>query len=147
MKQYIRINGKEFSLEEIAEKLGIAEPLYSATLCQEVCSGTLCAQLSLAVESYPGVELSFEFPKSASSEPLPIARLEQDDPNLDIEPQCFLYGRGDSYIAYMDVNTQTDVEFKAFPRDDTLVVSGDKNRTLLVFRENNYINDYGMLEV
>lgn len=147
MRQYIRINDKKFSMEEIAEKLGITEPLYSVTLCQEVCSGTLCAQLPLAVEAYPGVELTFEFPEGASSESLSIARLEQDDPNLDVEPQCFLYGRGDSYIAYMDVNTQTDAEFKAAPRDDTLVIGGDKNRALRVFRENNYINDCGMLEV
>lgn len=147
MKRYIRINDKEFSLEEIAEKLGVTEPLCSVTLCQEICSGTLCASMPLALEPYPGVELSFELPESAGTAPISVARLEQDDPNLDVEPQCFLYGRGDSYIAYMDVNTQTDAELKAAPLDDTLVIGGDKSRKLRLFRENNFINDCGMLEV
>lgn len=147
MRQYIRLNGKEFPLEELAEKLGITEPLCSVSLCQQVCSGTLCASMPLAMEPYPGVELSFELPDGAGSAPIPVARLEQDDPHSDVEPQCFLYGRGDSYIAYMDVNTQTDAELKVSPRDDILVIGGDKGRLLRLFRENSLINDRGMLEV
>ncbi len=146
MKQFIRINGKKFSLEELAEKLGLSGPVSMVSLCQKSASGILCADLPVCMNgSYPAVELTFEFPEGVNPTRLPVARLAQDEECASAEPQCFLYGRGDSYIAFTDVNTQTDDEYEKDPQYNVLVVSGDRGDVLHLFRENSYINDMGSL--
>lgn len=147
--RFLRINGQEFSFDEVARALGLdvspeLEPVQVA-LCQRVDSGVLVAKGSFFDhDDYPGIDLELQLPAEQDSMPIMISRTEQ--PRLEGEShnlRTFGYSRENEYFMFFDSDLRPDAEVDQEPRDQALTVSGDRWRSVEVFAENPYIEYKG----
>lgn len=138
MQTYIMINGEKISLEDIAVKFGITEPIKEAALCQEAPAGTFRAVAGNGAPA-TGIDLELVLPKAADSLPIMLARAEQENPDEEPEtPTVYLYSRSEEYVAFMPMDVRTDTEVDEEFHDPRITVSGDPGQTVQVFLENRY---------
>ena len=136
---YLDINGVRLSIEEVAEKFGIPGKLARPSLCQEVPAGMLRVTADNNVP-FCGVDVQLVLPAEAQSLPIKLCRAEQPNPDGEAEvPTVFLYGRGDSYVALMQVDTRPDEQEEEAPKNARITISGDPGDEVHVFAENQYV--------
>jgi len=134
MNRYLEIQGKKFSLEEVASRLGITSP-DKMFFCQKVEAGTIKVNVTpWEDDPFPGVDVELHL--SNGSLPFPLARIEQES-NTDAPVKAYLYNRtADSYVAYVETDMRTDEEFEDDPSPSSVFISGDMGETLEVHAEN-----------
>lgn len=157
-KPYLIIGEKKFTMEELyclllspgtkpeevddemLNTLGIDR---SMMLCQDVDSGTIQATIQCSSDEYPCVELQLK-PKEPGDDTILVARVEEKANDEDEPPKAYLYGRGESYIAIMPVDTRSDAEIDAALEEEgamlrqDLMVSGDQDQEVHVTFENRF---------
>lgn len=147
MKQFIRINGKEFAVTEVVEKLGISGSVESFQLCQRAGAGMICADIDPGSNLYPYIDLMFELPVEKQTVPIQVARLTHDaaNPDEEVAPRCFLYGRRDDYIAFFDVDIRTDDQVDDEGDHDSIIVSGSGlHNEVDLYYENDFVHHRGI---
>lgn len=110
-------------------------------LCLDTTVGTLIATPENACDEYPCIELMLNTPVSGDP-PVLLARADHDETGSlapITSPNVFLYGRGDSYIAYMPVDTRSDAAVEKDPHGPVIVASGDPDQKVVVQKENQYV--------
>jgi len=136
---YLSINGTRLSIEEIAEKFGIQGKPVCPTLCQEVPAGIVRAVADNS-EPFCGIDLELDLANVAGTVPILLARAEQPNPDGEVEtPTVYLYGRGDEYVAFMQVDTRPDERVEEEPEDTRITISGNPGEEVKVFAENPYV--------
>lgn len=151
-KPFLKVGEVTFSLEELyclvfdpdcepenvtnemLETMGIAA---GPVLCLETRSGTMQATCQFSSDEYPCVELQLQ-PHAEGEDPILMARAEQQRDGEET-PNIYLYGRGDSYIAKMPVDTRTMEELGDGIIQADLLVSGDTDCVVKVNLENQYV--------
>lgn len=151
MDRFIRVNGRDFSFEEVAKALGLEvashlDPV-QVHLCQRVDDGILVAKGAFFdKDDYPGIDLELELPAEKDSLPVMISRCEQ--PRADGEARGlrnFCYSRADEYFMYFDVDTRADDVVDKEGVEATLVLSGSRSADVDVYEENSFIKYKGPL--
>lgn len=137
---FLNINGRDFNLEELAKHLGITE-IKDIRLCQKVPAGTLVATTEhIDTSRYPGLAVELHLPDDAGTLPILISQTEQPARHEDGDQvRTYLYGRGDSYIGFMNIDTRPDDIELEDPRQPVIVASGDRDATVIVRPENNWV--------
>lgn len=150
--RFIRINGQEFSFDEVAKALGLGVnsnivPI-KFELCQRVNGGILVAKgADFDYEDYPGIDIEYHLPKEKDSLPIMISRTEKpqfDDAEHTLRTFC--YSREDEYFMYFDSDERPDKEVDERPISPSVVLSGSPNFSVDVTTENPYINYRGATE-
>lgn len=141
---YIKINGEKYTLDDLAEKLGINGNIQELSLCVPLAVGTLEAYsyASSDPNHIPCINTKIDLYKDGTSVMVACTEQVQTYP-----PTTYLYGRTDTYLAYMRHDVRTDDEFDEDPKDPELVVSGDHDFDVRIFRENDFICDCGTIDV
>lgn len=151
MDRFIRVNGKEFSFEEVAKALGFEvaphlDPV-QVHLCQQIEDGVLVAKGAFFdKDDYPGMDVELELPEEKDSMPVIISRTEQ--PRLDTEERgvrTFCYNRENEYFMYFDVDTRTDDEVDKEIDVPSVVLSGSRLAEVDVYEENTFVRYRGAL--
>lgn len=135
----------ELLLEKFKDELAAAgiDKVKNISLCQKINAGEITASGMDYGGDYPGLDLELHLPPEASTPPILLVRLEQPK---DEGVKTYLFGRHDSYAAYMEVDTRSDDEFDAAPKGDSIVVSGDTDNLLEVYTENQHVKFCGGIE-
>lgn len=127
--RFIRVNGQDFSFDEIAKALGVGiqdgKTDHTIQLCQRVNAGVLTAEASPEGDNYPGIDVELQLPQELETAPILISRTEQ--PMLEEGPEAlrtYCYSRYDEYFAYFDADTRPDKEVDNLTFPPSLAVSG-----------------------
>lgn len=137
---YIKINNEKITAEELAKRLGLSAPITSLSLCVNIPAGELQVNTFNPDWSVsPGLD-TFVNLKDGTS--IMVARTEQTQ---NLQPVTWLYNRTDVYLAYLRHDVRSDDEFDKDPKDPVLVVGGDTDFNVQLYRENHYVVDNGML--
>lgn len=153
MDRFIRVNGKEFSFEEVANALGVEcdpqrEPV-QVHLCQRVNDGVLVAKGAFFDnDDYPAIDLELELPAEKDSMPVMIFKTEQ--PRVaggysDGYPgvRSFVYNRDGEYFMYSDVDSRADVVVDRDGMEQRVMVSGSPTCDVEVYQENSWARFMG----
>ena len=136
----IKINDQTYTYQELAQKLGMDEKNIQIVLCQPIPAGVLTCSLPGSDEDpYPFAKL--EFRGENGGLPQLLAMSEQSDGYED-RPRTYLYGNGDTYIAYCDVAAESDDEEET---PSSIVIGGDQGDELQVWAENRHYHWMGIL--
>ena len=144
METYIRVRSNKgdtltVSARSLATLLGLDGDVQQIELCRDIPAGELSACIPCPGENdpYPGIDVVLQM--EGHDIPVLLSRSEQP---FGEQPKTYLYGCGDSYIAYSPADTREDEE-----RDDlknsVLVVGGDSDDQLQVYLENHYVKVHG----
>ncbi len=137
---YIKINNEKITAEELAKRLGLSAPITSLSLCVNIPAGELQVNtFDTEWSDCPGIDT---FVKLKDGTSIMVARTEQMQ---NLKPVTWLYNRTDVYLAYLRHDVRSDDEFDKEPKDPVLVVGGDIDFDVQLYRENQYVVDNGML--
>ncbi len=137
---YLKINGVEMTAEELAEKLNLPAPIHSLSLCVRIPAGELEVNtFDNGQSAAPGIDSYINLKDGTS---IMVARTEQV---RNHQPTTYLYNRTDTYLAYLCHDVRPDDEFDKDPKEPVLVVGGDVDFNVQLYRENHYVVDNGML--
>ena len=153
MNRFIRINGKEFSFEEVAKALGVEcdpqrEPV-QLHLCQRIDEGVLVAKGAFFdKDSYPAIDLDLELPAEKDSMSVPIFKVEQ--PRVDGAysdgyqgVRSFVYNRDGEYFMYSNVDSRADEIVDRDGMEQWVMVSGSPRCDVEVYQENYFVRMMG----
>ena len=147
--RFLRINGKEFSFDKVAEALGLnpspnREPV-QVELCQRVDSGVLVAKGSFFDhDNYPGIDLELQLPPEKDTLPIMISRTEQPRPEGEEHPiRTYGYSRDDEYFMFFDSDLRSDAQVDEKPISPAITISGNRDYSVDVSCENPYVNYKG----
>lgn len=156
MNRFIRINGKDYSFDEVAKALGIKcdpqrEPI-QLHLCQRVDDGILVAKGAFFDnDDYPAMDLELELPAEKDSMPVIISKTEQ--PRVDggysdgyQGVRNFVYNRDGEYFMYSDVDSRADEIVDRDGMEQRVMVSGSPVCDAEVYQENHYVRMMGRKE-
>ena len=137
----IKINGQEFTYQELAQKLGIQNEKVQIELRQPIPAGVLTCTLSdTDFDDNPYASLDMEMLTDQSV--MPLALVDQPCDAAE-KPKVFLYGNGDSYIAYRTL----PITEEEMDQPSSLVIGGDPNDILEVWEENQHFAMKGDVQV
>lgn len=149
--RFVRIDGREYSFAEIAQRLHPDDPSITSNpeiqLCQRVKDGILVSHCSYTEhDNFPFMDVELELPEEKESLPVLISHTEQPDESVD-DPhlRTFCYDRTDEYFMSFDTDTRSDAEVDKTPSQTSLVVSGNPWNEIKVFTENQYVSFEGLL--
>lgn len=151
MNRFIRVNGQDFSFDEVAKALGVELPEgitdHQIQLCQRVKTGVLSAGGSVSEDDeYPNIEVELQLPKEMDSQPVLLTRTEQPIPeDEEHELRTFCYSRNDSYFMFFDADTRADREVDDLYISPSVVLSGNPGDNVRVYKENNFVQYQGLL--
>lgn len=149
--RFIRINGKDFSLDDVAKALGIQpendKPL-EVDLCQRIDAGVLVARGSnIGGDEYPGIDVELELPKEKDSLPVMLSRTEQPRPDGDVQNvRTFCFSRLDEYFMYFDADLRSDKEVDELAIPPHLCVAGNPGFNPVITADNRYVDFEGSTE-
>lgn len=131
------LDGKSYTLEDLSSLLG--RPIKSAALSLSISGKEFIAKATGLISAIPAMEVCINAPGISRR---PLFRVERDIPEFpdNDEPfRSYFYGLGDSYIAYMDIDTRPDEVTREDPASDRIVVGGNgPGQELSVEVENPY---------
>jgi len=110
-------------------------------LCQNMRSGVLQASPQYSSDEFPCLEFHLQTHADGVN-PICLARVEQEQAS-DGAPNVYLYGRAESYIAVMPVDTRPEAELGDRIIQANLLVSGDSDCVVKVDCENQYVSFEG----
>ena len=146
MNCYLKINGVNFTLGELQDKLGI-QNIECIQLCQAIPSGTLQATSNYGSdEPYPAIDIDLILPDSKNTSPIQITHVEQPTEEDGSRVKAYLYGRNGEYIAHMTVDDRPESEVITHPTQDSITMSGSPTNEPIVYFENCWAQDGGRLK-
>lgn len=139
MEPYIRVKSAKgdtvsVSASVLATLLGLDGGIQQMELCINIPAGELSAGTPCVTygDPFPGIDMTLRMHSSDS--PVFLSRSEQA---FGLLPRTYLYGNGDSYIAYAPADTRGgDAEEQ---KDSVLVIGGDNGEILHAYQENAYV--------
>lgn len=141
--QFIKIGDKKFSVYEFCERLGVYPVVGLPIIVGQVATGgTLEASITMGnPEDRPCVEVNF---CREGEPPIVLTHTEQE---MEDEPKVrtFLYDRADCYIGHMTHKTCSEEELGDEQLQTDLIASGDPDVLVNVYRENQYVYWWGLL--
>lgn len=153
MDRFIRVNGKDFSFEEVAKALGLEvgqhlDPV-QVHLCQRVDDGILVAKGAFFDnDDYPAIDLELELPPEKDSLPVVISKTEQ--PRVDggysdgyQGVRNFVYNRDGEYYMYSNVDSRADEILDRDGMEQKVMVSGSPSCDVEVYQENPWVRNMG----
>lgn len=149
MNRFLRINGQEFSFDDVVKALGIEvspniQPV-QVELCQRVDSGVLVAKGAyFDQDDYPGIDVELHLPAEKDSIPIMVSRTEQPQPDgEDHALRTFGYDRNNEYFMYFDTDLRPDAQVDEQMLRPSLTVAGNPGLDVDVMADNPYVNYKG----
>lgn len=134
-KMKLLINGKPYSLEKLSRQLGIKVQDVSIAL------ETPDASFQASVSGIDSLSPALSVDTKGKCIDRPLFRVETNDCDGFAAPVAYLYGIGESYIAYEEVDTRPDSEINDSDDPDNLVIGGNgPDQMLNVLLENGYVS-------
>lgn len=152
-ERFIRVNGQDFSFDEVVKALGVS-PIkgnipHQIQLCQRVEAGILVANGSFYDgDAYPGIDVELQLPQEMKTNPITLTRTEQpkeegENKNL----RTFCYSRQDQYFMFFDADIRPDHEVDDHTLSPSVTISGDRGFPVEVTAENDFVNYKGYTPV
>lgn len=149
LNRFLRINGQEFSFDDVAKALGMevsphVQPV-QVELCQRVDSGVLVAKGAyFDQDDYPGIDVELHLPAEKDSIPIIVSRTEQPQPDgEDHALRTFGYDRNNEYFMYFDTDLRPDAQVYEQMLRPSLTVAGNPGLDVDVMADNPYVNYKG----
>lgn len=141
----LTINGRKFSAEEVAKKLGITDSVVTMSLRVPIPAGNVEAYaFNDEFVVFPGIDTMINTTdKEGRNISFTVTRTEQA--LKDEDPTTYLYGRTEPCIAYLKNDIRPEDEFDADPKNPKLVVGGDTDYRVQLYAENEFVDWRGQV--
>lgn len=144
--RFIRVNGQEFSFDEVAKALGVSLPEsqqdHTVQLCQRVNAGVLVAGGAWGEpDPYPCIDVELHLAEEQNSDPILITKTEQ--PVQEDSPEAlrtYCYSRYNEYFMYFDTDTRPDKYVDKETLLPSVAVSGGPYYNVEVTAEDPYVS-------
>lgn len=147
--QFIKIGDRVILATELCKLAGV-EPKggLQISVGERTPEGAFEAYVVLGDPAdYPGVNVSF---RSDKGDGILLSRSEQDLSEKDSDGKSpmhtFLYGRGESYVAYTTHDVRSEEELGDGRLRTLVVASGDVDNVVDLYRENQYVSYNGLMQ-